>query len=260
MKLSDEEYFNNAALNFTTIKELLKSPKHFWDAMQNPKEKTKAMELGSTIHCAILEPDKFAADYVAEPGLDKRTKAYKEWAEANEGKVFYNHNELLDIMDAVCQAEQYCEALQLIKENKTINEEAFFYGWKDLDLKCKVDAYCPEKKMLIDIKTTTEVQPDKFNKIIFERAYHLQMAHYVQCLEANDKPVDEVRIVAIGTASPSDVVEFVIPNEVLERAERELLELYSRASYVRQFDVHCGYATKPVVAAYPGYYKDFLID
>ena len=55
-------------------------------AMDNPKEPTDAMDLGTLLHALVLEPDTFP-DRVAIWDGDKRGKAYAEFEAANAGEI-----------------------------------------------------------------------------------------------------------------------------------------------------------------------------
>lgn len=255
MKLSNEEYFSNEALSFSTMKELLNSPKHFWRAKEEGIKKTPSMELGTAIHCGILEPQEFIRNYILEPQLDKRSKAYKEWLSGEGyGKLLYSQ-ETKEIIENALEST-YSEAMSLIEDGMTINEEAFFFEDTFLKMKCKVDAYCKGEKILIDLKTSSDISPREFQSQIFKRAYHMQMAHYKLALENNNCPVDRVIIVAISTNKPFDLVEYEISSDVLAQATEELRKLYSETARVLSFGDRCGYSDIPIsVSEYPKWYN-----
>ena len=75
------EYNEIDAINWSTLKHIQRSPAHFKYLLDNPPKQTAAQSFGVAVHEAILEPDKFQENYIIAPDLDKRTKAYKEWAE-----------------------------------------------------------------------------------------------------------------------------------------------------------------------------------
>lgn len=257
MKIENKDYFLNPALNFSVIKELLKTPKHFWEAFENSKEPTKSMELGTAVHCALLESEKFKNEYVAEPGLDRRTKEYKKWLDENKDKTPYDAIVVGGILKAVSEASQYSESVKMILENKTTNEESFFFEDRGLQLKCKIDAFSEKEKTLIDIKTTNDVDPYKFSKQIFDRAYHIQLAHYGFALEKQGINIEKYRIVGISTTEPYDVVEFEIPLEVIEKAREELFNLYEKAHQTILFNDRGGYCKSVIRVDYPTYYREF---
>ena len=81
---SDAEYFAFDAVNATSLKQLLKSPREYQHHLRNPKPKTINMVLGSAIHCLTLEPMHFDSRYAVWDGESRRTKAYREWKERQE--------------------------------------------------------------------------------------------------------------------------------------------------------------------------------
>ena len=242
IKLTDGEYFGEENFfNFSLIKELLKSPLHFQTARVTPKEATPAMKLGSTIHCYLLEPLRFANEYLEEPELDKRTKEYKEFAAKNTDKFLYSKKEVnpilekLEIIKKENNTEAYPSLLRVLNQ-KTLNENAIFWD----KYKCKIDAFDDDEDTLIDIKTTSDASPEAFSKTIFSSYYYLQLAHYGLGLKATLKEVKEYKIIAIQTSAPFDVVEYVISDDVMSYAEQKLQELYAKLENVLIFDDHTG--------------------
>ena len=63
--ISNEEYHADPAISASQLKEIGKSPFHYWkryvDPDRSPSEPTAAMRLGSLVHCAVLEPNAIAA-------------------------------------------------------------------------------------------------------------------------------------------------------------------------------------------------------
>ena len=91
--LSNEDYHEQNALNKSGIVQLAKSPAHFheWYHAAN-EEPTKAMVIGTAIHTAILEPDKYDQSIIIAPQVDRRTKDGKaEWATFEEERQRQDH-------------------------------------------------------------------------------------------------------------------------------------------------------------------------
>lgn len=66
------------ALNWSTLKHIAVSPRMLKWRTEHPRPETPALRLGTAIHCAILEPERFKADYISEPDFgDLRTNAAK---------------------------------------------------------------------------------------------------------------------------------------------------------------------------------------
>jgi exodeoxyribonuclease VIII len=64
----DAEYRAAHGLNWSRLKVLDKSPLHYKHALENPRADTPALSLGRAFHCALLEPDRYAAEYRVWPG------------------------------------------------------------------------------------------------------------------------------------------------------------------------------------------------
>jgi hypothetical protein len=242
IKLTDSEYFGEKNFfNFSLLKELLKSPLHFQTARVTPKEATPAMKLGRTIHTALLEPLRFANEYLEEPQLDKRTKEYKEFAAKNQDKFLYSSKDVnpilekLEIIKKESNTEAYPSLLRVLNQ-KTINENAIFWD----KFKCKIDAYDEESSTLIDVKTTSDASPEAFQRTIFNSAYSIQLAHYAKGLMSAGKDVNEYKIIAIQTSAPFDVVEYEMSVDVMSYSYQKLQELYDKLENVLIFDDHTG--------------------
>ena len=88
--IGNEEYHKGPGLSSSDLKLLARSPLHYKTAKAIPPKETDAMRLGTAVHCAVLEPDRFEKEYAAAPeAIDRRTKAGKaHWAELEAtGKV-----------------------------------------------------------------------------------------------------------------------------------------------------------------------------
>ena len=243
IKLTDSEYFaEKDYFNFSTIKELLVSPLNFWWNIENPQAPTQAMKLGTTIHCWLLEPVKFFNEYVSAPTLDKRTKEYKEFASNNTDKFIYDAREVEPIMKAIKRNKGNFPGLDLILDAETINEYCIFWD----NYKCKIDAFEENEGILIDVKTTSDVEPMQFLRTIRKNNYHLQLAHYKKGLEACKFQVNKCKIIAIQNQAPYDVVEYELEEEVINYAEVKLEALYEKLNEVLLFDTKDGVSNKTI--------------
>lgn len=71
------------AINWSSAVHLATSPRMFAWRREHPRPDTEALIRGTAIHCATLEPERFARDYIIEPDFDTRSNAGKaeraEW-------------------------------------------------------------------------------------------------------------------------------------------------------------------------------------
>ena len=87
VKITD--YHSGDGLSATGLCELMRSPLHYITSLKTPHKETPALKLGSATHCAILEPERFAREYIKAGNLDRRTKEGKAaWLEIEQsGKI-----------------------------------------------------------------------------------------------------------------------------------------------------------------------------
>lgn len=58
-------------VNFSTLKQIGVSPKHYLHLLSNPREDTDALRLGRLTHCMVFEPDQINARYAKEPHFNR---------------------------------------------------------------------------------------------------------------------------------------------------------------------------------------------
>lgn len=146
---------------------------------QNPEEPSDEMELGSALHTAILEPDKFAAQYaIAGEELDRRgTKAWVAFEEAHPGQIILKFKAGKQIEAMVAAAHSHSRAGML----KGLVEISFF--WKDpatgIQCKCRPDILT-EKGVITDYKSAVNPWPSRvWSSVILKQRYHVQAAFYL---------------------------------------------------------------------------------
>lgn len=69
-RMTDAEYFSTPGLSHSGMKDLAVSPLRYWHRHVNPnrvaEEPTPEMQIGSAVHCAVLEPGEFDKRYACE--------------------------------------------------------------------------------------------------------------------------------------------------------------------------------------------------
>ena len=92
---SNEVYHQSKAISSSALKTIYK--KSVYHYLNQAPRYGGALQLGSAIHTAVLEPEKFYDEYYISPKIDKRTKAGKEEAARQlkiaEGKSVIEKNQ-----------------------------------------------------------------------------------------------------------------------------------------------------------------------
>jgi len=170
---NDEDYygdFGRKYLSNSDISTLLKNPLAFGQ----PSKQTSAFLVGGYFHCAILEPDKLKK-YKIIPATTRNTKVYKEMS---EGELCLLQHEVdhIELMTEKMMTNDVCKAL--IRGNDVEYEvpsvsKVGKYMWKG-----KADIINHEDKLVVDIKTTADIQ--KFKSNAYRYNYDSQAYIYSQ--------------------------------------------------------------------------------
>lgn len=166
------------------------SPRHYWHKYLNPdrepEEPTPAKVLGSAVHSIILEPDLFTKQYVANPGIERRSNAgkaeYAAFIAEHKGKTILTDEQMqacLAVRDAV---HQHPVAAGLLHGGQA--EQSFYAIDPETGelIKCRTDYMAGD--MIVDVKTTDDASPTGFGKSAANYRYPMQTAWYHDVLDA----------------------------------------------------------------------------
>ena len=180
-----------------------RSPAHYFYAQK--KEPTRAMQLGTALHTAILEPDVFSRHYVLLSEVsDRRSSIYKEAVKTHGADNVLTGPEADSV--AGMQESVYAndKARRLIQgcEHKEISVFATCPA-TGLNIRCRFDGLSIEGNYAIDLKTTRDARPDEFSKSIFNYRYHVQDAFYRYVfLCATGVDLDRFEFIAVENEIP----------------------------------------------------------
>jgi hypothetical protein len=246
MQLAEVEYRAMPAVNNSMLKQMEYSPNRFKYEMEHPREATPALELGSAIHMAILEPEKFDECYSIKPKFDRRTKAGKEgsekWEAANGSRLAITDDDM-DIVHRVCQ--RTFDNDQFSRYFKTGMKEGVFTAIDPetgLLLKGKLDNYMPDLNVIVDLKTTDCAAPHTFNYDITKYKYYIQAAFYMDLVElAMGVRPDAFAIIAVEKSRNCDIAKFTFEPADLEIGRKEYRRWLNQLAACLKTNVWSGY-------------------
>ena len=175
-KLRDDEHyygdFGKQFLSNSDISVLLKNPKD----LHKPKPNSPAFLVGGYFHTAILEPDKLKRFKVIE-STTRNTKAYKE---ASDGELCLLQHEVdkTILMTEAIMDNDVCRDLIKPVLNEVEYEEPRVGKIHGQMWKGKADIINHEDKLVVDIKTTADIQ--KFKQSAWRYNYDSQAYIYSQ--------------------------------------------------------------------------------
>lgn len=170
--MTNEEYHAYPAWNKSSLDLIARSPAHYRYGAS--RQASRAMEIGSAVHAAILEPELFANEYILLKDVtDRRASAYKEACKMFSSDKVLTGNEAANIIGI--QETVKCDLLS----QPGYAEISVFATCPvtGLLIKCRFD-YLTESGHALDLKTTQDARASEFAKSAFNYRYHVQDAFY----------------------------------------------------------------------------------
>jgi hypothetical protein len=183
-----EVYHKVDALSKSLMTKALRSPAHYRAAVDGKSdEPTKAMQIGTVAHTAILEPHKLSEIVAIKPeGMSLVTKEGKAWKAENDGKIILDAEEAADI-EGMAQAVRRHPSFEPSHLDNKIEASVFAEDEETgLPLKARPDLWAEGIGLILDVKTTDDASEEAFLRTIQKFAYHVQAAHYIEMTGASD--------------------------------------------------------------------------
>lgn len=248
------EYQSIRALNWSSLKNMAKSPLEYQWRIDHPEPDKTCFIMGGAIHCLVLEPEKFNERFaLCEVKRDKRHTAYQEWLDKNEGKrpltvAEWDH------------AHQAADAVARHDVAKTIldgcrHEESLTWDDPDTGLQCKgrVDAICPD--YVVELKTSRDPSPRAFTRDAASMLYHGQIAFYhyaattLRLIDGKTTPY----FVVVDKEPPFDVACYAVKPIDLDAGRNLCLTLMRKLEACIASDMWPGVAPDLLYLELPGY-------
>lgn len=212
------------------VKYILKSPAHYLAAKQRKFTPTLSMQIGSALHCLVLEgQEQFDRDFVLKPeGLSLTTKEGKAWKDSNGKKTMLSRTDQYASWDAVYGMAESLRRLEWFDPSQAdyrkYNELSIYWESEGLDCKCRLDRLVLEedRALVLDLKTTDAVDPAAFlRKVVGSMNYLFQAAWYSEAtLAAFGLPTTFVFIGIERTPPYATCIFEVSPDMLLEGLEQ----------------------------------------
>jgi hypothetical protein len=258
------------AVNWSSLKYLRISPRHYKHALASPKKDTSALFTGRAGHVSILEPDEFPRRYVVLPDgwgaeLGRNTKEgkrlWQEFCERNpraatdpalkdpdeyKRRVFAEENPGKEAIDdatySLCLAmrdavRSHPAAARLLEEGQP--EQSRFWTDAETGIECKARIDWDREGVLPDLKTARTINLHQFTATAWRLGYFHQFAMYrrAQAAHYGCKP-DEIapRIIAVESVAPHDVAVWTPDADSLSVADDEVTRLLRLLAECRATD------------------------
>jgi hypothetical protein len=225
-KVEDEAYHGGPGLSSTRLKKILRSPAH----AKAVQVETPALALGRAVHCAVLEPEKFATFYVQRPDVDGRTKEGKAARAEFEASLSPEHviisaadaEMIAGIARSLAQSATFASlvegaAFELAAFSPTVveygHEQSRYAGKSHVIRKAKADLI--NATCIADLKTCEDA--NDFQRSIVRYDYHVSAAYYLDVFsEVLGEEIHNFVWIAVEKKPPYGVRFYVASSNMLK--------------------------------------------
>ena len=241
-----EKYHAVDALSKSMMSKILKSPAHYKAALEEHQEPSKAMQMGTAIHTAVLEPHLYSQVVaVVPPDIDGRTKEGKAWKEMHKSRIHLTHAEDIDVQGVANSVRRhpFWEITHLNNQREaSVFAQAEETG---IALKARPDMWV-EDHTLVDVKTTDDATPEGFSRTVTSFGYHIQAAHYLAMTGA-----ENFVFVAVERKAPYAIGIYRLDAEWLQAGENLRRKAISTLHECRALDSWPAYPTATITLSCP---------
>lgn len=182
--LTNDEYRKVKAWSKSDLDLIHRSPALIEWSRKAPSDGSPAVDRGTDLHCALLEPEEFKAKYVRMPEYDLRSSAGRANAEAfresmaGSGRIIQTATEydmVIAMRDSVL-AHPVARSLLTVSGK---SEQSIFWELDGMRLKCRPDRIPDEHHfghVLVDVKKIADAA--KMQRHFQEFRYHVQHSFY----------------------------------------------------------------------------------
>lgn len=249
--LGHETYHaDRSAVSSSQLKLILRSPLHFQHGLQAPHIETPAMRIGTAIHTALLEPERFRNIYRVAPekGRSAADKlAFANYVVAHPDKVLISRSEM-DMVEAV---QQTVARHQLASKLLRMGQAETSIFWHDpetaIRCKCRPDLLV-SPWLILDIKTTEDASEEAFMRSCAQYHYDLSAAMYREGVwHATKKSLDFV-FLAVEKKPPFAVALYRASDRFLQHGDMLFRRTLSTLKDCRQAASYRGYQPDGVIS------------
>ncbi len=195
----------------TRLKQMVTSPLHY---QQSARFDNRSMSLGTVVHTAVLEPWRFAEEYVTFPGAVRRGKKWDEFQAENTGRSIVTDEEMETARDMATAIRGSPGCYWILNRPSAATEVTLIWVDKETGITCKarIDHLSEDqgRPVLTGLKTARSVDAEKFAAQSVALNYHLSWAMYRAGFEEVTGKDPLMLELAIENHPPYDAVPYQI--------------------------------------------------
>lgn len=196
------DYFAIEAASNSGLKLVMRSPAHF--RYREPEDfDTRAKQIGTALHAALLEPEHFASHYLVAAVDDRRLAEYKGLAKDVGGDrvlTMSEHRRILDMQESLYRNKRASKLMQSPgrRELSVFTKDPI----TGVDVKCRFD-FKGDGMTAADLKKCQDARGSEFVKVISSYGYYMQVAFYIDMWKwETGETIKEFPIIALEEKAP----------------------------------------------------------
>lgn len=228
------EYDAIDALNISRLKEIKRSPQHYFHALTNRVEKA-CFTLGNATHVAVLEPERYPHDFRV---WDRRTEAGamaprkgQHWdafcVEASGKTVLTpDQNEIAMAIANAVQGNEIAASYLVTGDPEVTLEWRLPAELGDRPAKGRADwiTSIDGRPVIVGLKTTRDCRRFAFGSQAAKLSYHWQWAYYFDGYVATTGKTPRMVEIVVEADAPHAVAVYRIPDDIIEQGREEYWE------------------------------------
>ena len=174
--MTNEAYHSYEGVSKSGLDKVARSPAHY-KGMKS-KEPTRAMAIGTAIHAAILEPERFKKEYCITEAKLRTAKEYKDAKAIHGGELTLTAPEGEKVAGMRKAVESNIHAMtELEKEGKAELSAICTDPETGVTIRARFD-WLNVDRVVVDVKKTQDIREFKFARSVADYRYHVQEAMY----------------------------------------------------------------------------------
>lgn len=261
-EVARDEYDRTPGERWSKLRHMRRSPLHYKHAIAQPDVTTDAFKIGGACHCALLEPEHFAARYTVyseskTTGKGART-SWQEFQRANAHRIILSQDEWDRALAIAAAVRAHPAAAELLARGRAEVPLTWTDARTGIRCKARLD-WGTAKHQLVEVKSTANLDAHAFANIAWKYSYFHQVHYYARGLAAqlgrNPEQI-ETFVIAVESAPPHDVVVYCPEDSALEAAQEEVEQILTQLALCLERDHWPGRAEQQQILSAPRYVVD----
>lgn len=254
------DYFAVDAASNSGLKLVRRSPAHF--KYREPEDgDTRAKQIGTALHAAILEPEHFAKHYLVSTVDDRRLAEYKGLAKDVGGDrvlTISEHRRIVDMQESVYRNKRASSILQAHgrRELSVFTKDPV----TGVDVKFRFD-FKGDGFTAADLKKCQDARGSEFVRAISNYGYYMQIAFYMDMWKAETaEDIREFPIIAVEENAPHGCICHDLDEVALMLGRKHYREALNTYAECLERGVWPAYGDDSELTSVTGWMADELFD